>query len=753
MMAAQGESNERQDDSSNDEFEQIGTINFIAEFEHRKRANSPSLLVDQSQSKHTEAELNATHQMSQRRQKVKSLSYNGSTLQELQVRRNQLRVESFFHPHVISPMAKENKRHDDFFGAQPPTSLPAVRDDTRRELLRLNQRYAPRQRYLESTSQVFVSSQAEVRNQPQQHSLHKGNIDISKGSKKDKSNHLSPFKLILHGIGDSNMSLTSNAITPDSQRIGRNESDGEAVSLGDNYLYQLTQLARDSDCSRNETNIDDEASSSESTSSSYASPTPHLQAASPCNSHAGDEDIGCDEGKRQKSDEDSEPNNFSCLCKPTTTETDFNVSKLFRNRRMKSFLNFMKHAMIILGIALVCGCIELAKEKIVYCVHTSLRWMVSLIHAWSRFLQDKVTVWLHALQWTISLVSAQVEFLRESASSWHQSFMQRILPLMSLIRQTSSSNLNTTRALFRSLTLSKPDCLTDLLGKVNLQNKRIFLSTKHVSGLLVRDLASFYSDLAHNFDFTSTVIEGWFKMLKLQIDCRLFLCNALESLREMQATFHRTWNATIVIVSLEWHEFVLNTHPPHSNRPIILKKSTTTKPISFPLGNSLDSLDSWLNQTMESKTTIENSKSTHDGVKSSFSLLRAPPYKNIHNPDHFRRNAQLILPPEIIVGIDDLLSRDHLQELGGVQDIHRQRSKYSISRQSDSKNDMSHTDRLSSKKEARKHYDSSFPTFPIDPRESARDDNRDGFDLNLMDMATELTKRLIPRRRKHREAT
>jgi len=603
------------------------------------------------------------NQANQKRRRVKSLSYNGATLQKLQLKRMELRalplispsgnnIDSFFRA-PVSPVATDRKE------LATTTTLPIVGNATKQKILQLNQRYAP------SASHYRNSSY----NQSSQTST--GGLETKNGS-----NQPSPFKL-MHGIGSNNTNCATNLITPDNTQL--RYTNGEGGTKDDHYLFQYTHLACGSTSKSKDTIVDDEASFS----SSYDSPTPHLHAELICNSGVNG-DNNCIDESQQNLD-----NNDAQKCRT-----------LLHNRRLRNFMNFAKQAIIILGIALFCACLDVAKDKILHWLHIIMQQIFSLVFTRAEsFLASfsSASAWLQSAQGKIMTL--------------HQHFMCRIMSSVYVWKDLVQNRVMHRIAIWREFSLWEKYRMD--YSHLSLPSK--FLGkTKQLTEVFVRGFGGIRSNWYEDVDFTSVLLNAWFRIRKLQLDCGLFVKDAMQGMKEMRDIASTTWNSTVVFVSAEWYAFMSKAPSQTSSRElIILEKSTVTNPI--PLLNILP------NQTLSPRIPMENGviRSKSIITKPSF-LLRAPQY--LHRSGHLKGAG--------------LLSNNFSSETNEHRQIHSGYLPSTI---------KAHAHKPSPEEHVRQHYQTSFPTFLTN---MDKNDEDNGFEsVNLMDMATELTKYLILRRR------
>lgn len=614
-----------------------------------------------------------TNRANKKGHRVKSLSYNGATLQKLQLKRMELRTlplispsgnaDSFFRT-PVSQVAADRK--------ELATTLPLVGDATKEKLLQLNQRYAP------STSHYANLSYS--------HPLQMSTRGVET---KNSSSQPSPFKLIEHEIGSNDTKCAANLITPESKHLRHTDRDVGAES--DHYLFQFTHLACGSIAKCQDSIVDDEASCS----LSYDSPTPHQHAELICSSGV-DEDITCNDKRQPHFD-----NNNSCK------SWNRHVTLLQNNRRLRKFVFFMKHAMIILGIALFFACLDVAKDKIMHWLRIIMQRIFSLAAGWAESSVSSASAWLQSAQGKIiTFHQHSMCWMMSSVYEWKELVQNRFMQQIAVWKEFS------------------------FLGKYHIDYTQLILPrqatflgrTKQLKEVFVRGFGSVNSNLHQDIDFTSILIDAWFRIGKFQLDCQLFVRGATQGIKELKDIVMTIWNSTAVFVSSELYAFMYDVPPPTNNRGlIILEKSTITNPNAVLLGNPIPLLDIWHNQTLSLGIPKENrvirSKSI---IAKPLFLLRAPQY--LHRASHSK-----------CVGS---LSNDCLTEHIEHKQIH-------TGYLSSTMKSHSHT-KLSPEEQARQHYEASYPTLST----NTEDDEDSSFEsVNLMDMATELTKRLISRRR------
>ena len=698
---------------------------------------------------------------------AKPLSFNGAALHELQTKRmenreklerqkllqNQLRtipptrtreIESFFTPSIMtSRLAKDSRRRGEV-GVHTTTALPSVKDDTKRKLLMLNQRYDSSHIYTEGISRARLVKNYEAH--------HKNEAQVMKMQTKQcvsdddslAENQTSPFKLIMHGIqSHGTIYQTSHVVTPDDKQESATSCDG-------NYLFQLTQLAQGSASLRE---ADDESSSKQSSCLSCTTPAPHYQADSVCNSQASDEGNIC------SSYSESRREIAGIKMIPHTSEKKIGLTHalqtLLQNKRLRHTCNFMKHVIIVFGLALLFAWVDLAKEKIMHWLHSSvrsifslladrvqcirdsaIRWLrsnmqfvISVVHDWFQSTQVTLAQCYHnTLQLVVTSLSVRKEVVRHRMSLWNQYFIQEILPLTSSITHKISHYIRLAKELLLGTTSADNHRICDM---VQLSHIKLFLRTKQASKLMWHRLDMLYYDFAESIDLTSAILQTWFLIGKLQLNCSLAFSDIIQKIADMIETASIILNSTVEFVSSEWQELASQSMAGNGSQIILTKSTITTVPVQFDSTH----IDFWHNLTRFDKAIVASDavifRDTSSLCLSAFShrhnLERSWNTQKLHSFGldrasnvflHNYQNRPSMLQNKLQKNSDSLLLPIHLQN-------------------------ESH---LSSKDEARRHYDASFPTFPA---VIGADKDRDGFDsVNLMEMASEATKRLISKRRK-----
>jgi hypothetical protein len=762
---------------SDDEFEEIGTIDFLSaetdcqdERNCGKTAGSLSIAVSSSgqnlkggtlsdQSNCKDKELSTLPQRihtNQNRLRVKASSSIRATLQELQMKRmenqaaadkqkilqNRFRVvpwtptandvRSTFNSHVGLPVVSPRNR--DKIVHHTTTSLPVVRDATKRELLKLNQRYAP-SKTTEHRRNLLKKSWEQ--NNPT------GQSEPSEAATKSENTEASPFKLILHGTSSDNiMSSSATVVTPDNIHTKRTQSDVGPESGDVNYLFHLTQLARYSNGATDDVNIDDGASTSHESSSSHASLVHCTSSA--CNSHSG-EDIDSQHYQQQRGEDTIY---FSCESKPKI-DPSWVLSSMFQNQRLRNAFSVIKQVIIIFGIALFFAWVELAKDKIMHWLHTNLLWLSSLTNACIKATKDEITAWLksnfqiilqsvnatwqsargaiatsyqNTLYQVTSLAIELIGLVQDRLACWHQIIVQSSISLASSARQKSLYNIQATREMLSNF------------GQLHQQHQSFISASNYLSSLAWNGLGLLYYDWIKDIDLTSTAIELWFRVRRAQLDCSLLYYDTRQRLKEFHGAMALVWNLTVAVLSECCEEFIKSPSLINNEavgEPLVLRKSKTTNPVSFTFDEKDEPYSIWNNQTL---APVETGVLRFEGVaiSPSFSLLRAPKYE--YNPDQFRKNVRFT---------DGSILNTRINLVQSNEDLTLQKKRWNPYAEHALSSDVQQA-RTLLRNEAKKHYDSSFPTFSSDP--NAGEDTL--FDVNLMDIATEATKRLLPRRKR-----
>jgi hypothetical protein len=768
-------SNDCQSDSDDEEFEEIGTIDYLSVEPDRHDekiggifAGSSSAVVSSSGHNlegETSSDLSdckdnksATNHPNQSKLRVKTSPFIRATLQELQMKRmenqaaaekqkilqNRLRVVPWTPTasDVHSPF-KLHVGSSDKIVRHTTTSLPAVRDATKRELLKLNQRYAPLKARDHGENSLEISC---VQNKQTQQSA------PIETATRPQHTEVSPFKLILHGISpDNNSSSSATVVTPDSTQLKRTKSDVGPKSDDVNYLFHLTQLAGYSNGAADDANVDDGTSTSHESSSSHASLVQYTSSA--CNSHSG-EDIDS-ENYQQQRDDDTDTNYFSCKSK-------LKMGTVLQNQRLRNVLSFMKQVIIIFGIALFFAWVELAKDKIMYWLHTNLLRLSALANAWIKATKDEAIAWLNSnfqiillsvnstwqsacdtittsyentsYQMT-SLVSGLIGLVKNKLTCWHRMIVQSSVSLASFMRQRSLYNIQATGEMLSSISLRESQRLGKIFGQLRQQHHSFMYVAKYLSSFAWNGLGLLYYDWIKDIDLTSIMVESWFRVQRAQLDCSLLYYDARQRFKEIHGAIALAWNSTVTVLS-ECRESFTKSPSLMNNEavdePIVFKRSKTTNPFRFRFDEKGEHYSIWNNETSASVET-EVLRFERVAISPSFSLLRPPKY--VHNPDQFRKNARFT---------DGPILNSNLHQFRTVQRILAQSNEERGNNDHALSLEVQQT-RTLLRKEAGKHYDSSFPTFSSDYSNDGEDAL---FDVNLMDMATEVTKRLLPRRRK-----
>ena len=769
--------------SFDDDFEEIGTIKYgdapephqdvrtrgFTSNEESETSNASKVLVERTSDRSktvnqpkydqsvSENIATASHQPNPKRFRVKSLSLNGATLQELQTKRIENRalserqklLQNQLRSVPLTPAKKIEgsfSRNNTTMARDEKRCLPSVKDATKQKLLMLNRRYNSSKNITGRISLARPAKSYEVYHQIEAQDMSMQTKQCIAGAHAE--HETSPFKLIMQGIrSHDTTSQTTNVVTPDDKLGSAAFSDGD-------YLFHLTQLAQGS-ASLHE---DDEASSSKQSScSSYASPAPHCQTESVCDSQASDDDNGCSSCSKMR----SEIANTNTVLEVSKTKLELTraLHTLLQNRRLRHALSFIKHAMIILSLALLFAWVDFAKEKTMHWLHNNLQLTLSLLANCVQCVRDSAIRWFHSIvqfvtlslsewlqstqvtltncyhssvQWMLSSVSAWKELVHNEMSHWYQHFIQRILILILSVTQRSSLHIRTTKELFLNLTSAGKDRICDL---DQLSQIKLFTRTKQVSKLIWHGLGMIYYDLAGNIDVTSTLMQTWFLSRKLQLDWSLALSDTTQKIVDMIETASVTLNSTIEFVSSEWQELASQSMTGDGGQ-VFLTKSTITVP--FPFESSR--IVSWHNLTLG----LERSEAMIDHDP-SFVYLSASLHMN--NLERSRN-----IPKFHSFGLDrarNVFLHNYYNPLSTLQGKQQENSESSLVLMSQDQNQFKADygrDYLqpSSKDDARRYYDASFPTFPA---VLGGNEDRDGFDsVNLMEMASEATKRLISRR-------
>ena len=554
----------------------------------------------------------------QQRYKNKSSSFNGVTIQQLQIKR--------LENQAVANRQRRSRLHSASEGDRESgtiiqaTSLPIVRDATKHELLRLNQRYAPSVAFIKARSHTGIPSRSiEADTGPQQYI-----VDRNGSEHEHDNSQASPFNLILRGISTG---------STDEKQSGKNHQGAS----GGHYLLHLEHLARDhspqsSSIAAKEAFgniIDDEASSS----SSYASPTPHLQAASACDSNACNaDDISCSQ-QILKFDEDEDTNYFSCLCKAHalisdgeergisgatavtelehTNDKNRDCSSVLQNVRLKKIAICMMHALTILGIVLACS--------------------------WVEFLQVKMTTWF----WSYWILSP-TKYIGQILPVWMDAARKSLVNFLCL------GNYGDPRTFLEQMDLQNPT--------------HVFARTRHVSMVVWHGFHTLCSDWIRNIDSTSFLIETWFRVLKLQCDCRLFVYDIIKRLKACGKTTSMLLNTTVtnMMSSMEEDAFIQSPQQTGTDKPIILRKPKSTIPFEYSPDTAITSISSWHNHTLplQAKTQKIHFKSTKTFWKAA--PLRRDRYSYSHNTASFRyvQNSLPAISPDLAY-VDVLLLNDH----------------------------------------------------------------------------------------------
>lgn len=668
--------------------------------------------------------------------KIKSLAFNGASLRELQLTRmenqaaadrekllqNRLRsaqltasagnTQSSLNPQLVSPLVPKREIRDDL--QHTSTALPIVHDATKRELLKLNLRYAPTNMYKKSPSQAMQSNIMK-RYHPTQQSVPDNQTNCCE---------VSPFNLILHRIGSENKSSQdTNLVTPEKAHMRGIKSDS-----GPEYLAQLTHLTQHSSETSGETNFDDGSSFYESSASSYTSPIPYDN-----------------NEKKQKNlfNDGADMHDFSCRKRMDSNSSQ--MKRMLQNKRLRKVIGAVKQALIIVGIVLFFAWIELAKDRV--CSQTS---------SWINYMQDKIVLWLqrnknlmlmvvssrfqsahyaitnwhrNRVELAGTLFSDWKSLVTEKAGCWHQNLLSLIQSQGSRFDQISSHKIEAAHELLRSMSLCEKHSLCTMCARLLKQCRDFVLTTKHISSCVWNRNSLLFNDWVDEIDFASLAFETLFRIKRLQLDCASMYQDAIQKLKHPKETAAAIWNSTVATLLDEWRDLA-NAGDPYSARSIdelVLQKSTLTNPVYLGVGASIV----WHNETVELDSTVDEEVTRPKAIfnKQSFSLLRAHRY--LHNAEEFRWNAQLAL-----IGYGELAINDY-EDLGEQFSHHVGR------------NLIERRTKDARKQDARKQYDSSFPTFLIDNADRREEDSFDS--VNLMDMASQATKSLFPRGRRKRD--
>ncbi|KAL3791260.1 hypothetical protein HJC23_000877 [Cyclotella cryptica] len=703
--------------------------------------------------------ISQTIHMDHKRYRIKSSSFNGLTFQQLQMKRienlaeaqrhklprkqrdiklsRSLQLENFLKRQYIPTPTIASEANSQGKGITQHNALPLVRASTKRELLRLNKRYASSV----SDSQAMLLSQNNESGDRTQHFISDPmRLDCHKDN-----DEASPFKLILCGInsGDSGASHSTPMVTPDGKQSGVVECDLGKEAIDGDYLLHLEQLARETSRLHSSlaTEVACEFHDDDSTSSSYDSPTPQLQAASACDSHGGNDEGVCGSEQIQCNPDDADSNYFSCLCKAhvlisegekneplhaiaktehqaETRDRGYEVSP---NEGLTRIAVGIKHGIIIVGLV---------------------------------------------------LVFASVEFVKHKISNWYRGMFPCMLVSVSRMGQKLSRWVDTSRLSWTNLSLFEYQCVRGLLFREGyLQNQiKILSRTQYIAAMGWHRLRIVLLQWAKDIDITTTVVETWFRIAKLHFDCQVFFVEIMERVRETGASTRIVWNTTVAIVSSTWREsIVLRPPKSYTNERIVLRGSKSTIPIDFPFNVDFSSVGNVYNQTSTLEPTFQKvafcSRSTISFMKahdipsgSSFHLFRVPRQLNSQlSLGHLLKNHH-VYPGSL--GSGDFIFHDNDERLvesiidtadiiGYNSDdvsayVHGNRRLHKLPKENITFSLQRNRSLPPRQGEPMNSYAASFPTFPND--EEAGEDLFES--VNLMDMASEITRRFIPRKKR-----
>mmetsp|Transcript_15993 Transcript_15993/g.33805 ORF Transcript_15993/g.33805 Transcript_15993/m.33805 type:complete len:757 (+) Transcript_15993:336-2606(+) len=297
-----------------------------------------------------------------------------------------------------------------------------------------------------------------------------------------------------------------------------------------------------------------------SSSASYNTPTPHLQAASACNSHGENED-GC--GGVQESAED-ETDHFSSFCKAQVLISEIEDKEL--------------------EVASIC-LVE---------VDTNDR----LLQARRENFQRKVWQVVRCSLVT-TFAGAVLFFCGRYIVSWYKFTYPRVFPLFSdeaiswsHLTPTNNWPLETMKTAFHLKTAHVLEQVSSLRG--HLTSRLMFWAN-----VIWRAAVTTYTDWMKDVDMLSWIIENIYRIEKVYYDALQLFNMTKYKLLEVQDSSVLAWNATLSMAISCWRELDIapRRHTLHKSKEhIATRKSTLTTPINFC------STGGCFHQTLENET-------------------------------------------------------------------------------------------------------------------------------------------------------
>lgn len=346
---------------------------------------------------------------------------------------------------------------------------------------------------------------------------------------------------------------------------GCNE-DHKSKALGRHYLLHLGHVARShyplnssiASIDKDEENADD--GEEDSCSSSHNTPTPHLRAASACDSH-GDHDDDIDYNDQHHHDRghsvDRETNYFSCLCKAhlmlsgqhtanhdessVHTPTNSTTTKaLFFTKKKKKFLRCFARCAVgaLLAVAL-CTVASVAWRKVI------LLWQLCLPRLSSTLLLP--TRHLHRI-------------ITKTASSFRASATAQNEVRLEMHKMTKQQMLAIWRVLVK------------LANRVIILAKRVRLAP-----------GVWYANATKDIHVPSLIIESMYRIARFYYNCLQLFEEAHNRVVEFHRSTKDAWNATLTVALTCWQRRCFGTeeHPVLDEKSdVAMRRSTLTIPIN-----------------------------------------------------------------------------------------------------------------------------------------------------------------------------
>lgn len=297
-----------------------------------------------------------------------------------------------------------------------------------------------------------------------------------------------------------------------------------------------------------------------SSSASYNTPTPHLQAASACNSHGENED-GC--GGVHEVVED-ETDHFSSFCKAQVLISEIEDKEL--------------------EVATICPNEVERKDTLVQARRKKIQRQVCLVVRFSL---------------VTTFAGAVLLFCGRYIVSWYESIYPRIFPLFSgeSISWSHSIPMNnwsleTTKTAFHLKMAYGLEQVSSLRG--HLTSRLMFWAN-----VIWRAAITTYTDRMKDVDMLSWIIEHIYRLEKLYYDSLQLFNMTKYKLMEVQDSSALAWNATLSMAISCWQELDIapRGHTFHKSKEhIAIRTLTVTTPINFC------STGGCFHQTMENET-------------------------------------------------------------------------------------------------------------------------------------------------------